>query len=614
MLAKITALIRQLRGETRLLLLGVALLVVFTAVAVIARLRPPVTGPVYVVLLLPVIALSLRRLRLDGWTIAIILASLGLYGAYLGYTDFGERNYDGPEQLSYIEHIVQKRSLPPASQCLICHHPPGYYAIGAVVYVFFKATRLASPVLGLQLFSLAISLVFLVAGVLTIRRLTPGRRELHIGAALIAFWPYSVHNCVRLHNDTLVCAFMALALYFCVAWYQESRPRDLYLAGLFSALGVVTKSSSYITVAVLLLLIAARLLTPGGRLRLLGRAGVVALMLAAALTVNSVARRGEPRPTGGLCERVLGSACKVNPAALMDNEPYNYVYLDVQSFLKEPYVLTDRDDTGRQFFWNHLLKSSLFGTHNKMPDPETAYTFNRKLAGAMSALLLAMTAYVVLAGLSLTRHSARKHAVALLTLAASLGFMMAFRMAVPVPHHSDFRHIFHALIPMALFYAAAVSHFRRRDLSMEHVGYALAIPFVLLSIVYFFPKYTLIMRLTAEDIPKPISSYSTVVPEGTPWDHEGNLRIEGNQTIVLAVRGKTISEVDLTVDGNDRYEISIVGADETRTLTVGPSNGKPPGIVRYVQPIDPPVRAAKSIRLHPISGDRAYSLGHLIAR
>lgn len=613
MLAKIVAFVRQLRVADRLLLLTVVLLFAFTAVASLGRLRHSVTAPVYVALFLPLIALSLRRLRLDGWTIAIVLSGLGLYVAYLGYTDFGERNYDGPEQLAYIEYIVKKRALPPAAHCLICHHPPAYYAIGAVVYSFFKATRLASPVLGLQLFSLAISLVFLVTGILTIRRLTEDRRAVHVGAALLAFWPYSVHNCVRLHNDTLVCAWMALALYFIVAWQQDSRPRDLYLAGLFSALGVMTKSSSYILVAVLLLLIGARLLASEGRLRLLKRAGVVALMLAAALSVNALARRGEPPVQGGLCERVLGSACKVSRASFMDNEPYNYVYLDVQGFLKEPYILTDRDDTGRQLFWNHLLKSSLFGTHNKVADPETAYGFNRRIAGVMSALLLGMTAYVVLAGLSLTRQSARKHAVPLITLAASLGFMMAFRMAVPAPHHTDFRHIFHALIPMALFYAAAVGHFRRRDLGLEYVGYALVIPFVLLSIVYFAPKYNLVMRLTAEVVSRPLSAYATVVPEGTPWDRDGNLRIEGNQIIEFAARGRTVSEIDVSVDGNDRYELAIISAEETRTLTLGPS-GKPPGLARYVEPVDPPVHGAKTLRLRPIDGDRAYSMGHLLTR
>ncbi|MCC6554866.1 MAG: glycosyltransferase family 39 protein, partial [Polyangiaceae bacterium] len=444
-LAKITIFIRQRSLLTRLLLLGGLLLVAFTAVASIAHLRPTVTAPVYIALVFPLVGLSLRRLRLDVATTGIVLAGLALYLVVLGYTSIGERNFDGGEQLAYIEYIIKNRALPPASHCLICHHPPTYYVVGAAVHAFFRKTRLASPVVGLQLFSILIFLVFLTAAILTLRRFARTRGELRLGAALVVFWPYSIQNSVRLHNDTLVYAWMALAFYFIVAWSEGRRPRDLYLAGLFSALGVATKTSAIAMVALLLLLVGARLLTGPDRPRLLRRAGVVAALLAAAMSMNGLLRAPvKARATAaesGLCQRVLGSACNVG--GLLENEPYNYVYLDVQSFLKEPYLLSDRDETGRQLFWNHLLKSSLFATHNKVADAETAYRWNRRIAGVMNALLLGMTAFLGFAALAARREAVRRYALPLGAIAISMAFMLGFRILLPVPHHTDFRHVYH---------------------------------------------------------------------------------------------------------------------------------------------------------------------------
>jgi 4-amino-4-deoxy-L-arabinose transferase-like glycosyltransferase len=624
MLVKIVALLRssglrargslgQLRRGTRALLAGVALLLLFTAVAAAWRPEPAVVAAVYLALGLPVVALSLRRIQFDLPTIAILLSGLGLYLAYLGYTEIGERNYDGPVQLEYIKYLVKHRALPPPAHCLVCHHPPLYYALGALVYAFFKATRLAEPVLGLQLFSLAIFFLFIVFGVLTAARLARGRREVHLVAALLVFWPYSVHNSVRVHNDTLVSTLMAAALYFAVAWAEDARPRDLYLAGLFSALSILTKSSGYIVVAVVVGLLAARISSSRDRLRYLGRAGVVAAMLAAALAIGSLSRGGAP-VGDGLCGRVLGSACKIARSALMENEPYNYLYFDVQGFLKEPYVLTDKDETGRQLFWNHLLKSSLFGSHNKVADPETAYAFNRAIAGVMSALLLGMIGFLALGAVSAKKAGARRYAVVLAALASSIAFMMAFRIMVPAPHHSDVRHIFPVVIPMSVLYAAAVRHFREKDLAVEHAGTGMAALFLLLSIVYFLPKYDLLLRYTTRIVTERLPARARVVPEGTPWDSPGNLRFEATDIIEIPFTERTVSEIEVSLDSNDRYEIQLVGVGAPRAIVVGPGVGKGPGLARYVERLEPPAEGVQVLRLRAVEGDRAYSLGHLLIR
>lgn len=558
------------------------------------------------------IGAGLRRLRFDWPTVAIVLAGMGFYLVYLGYTDIGERNYDGPTQLEYIQHIAERRELPPASKCLICHHPPLYYLLGAGVYAACKASRIVPPVLGLQLFSLLITLAFVVYGALAARRLLGEPRAVRLVTAILLFWPYAVHNSVRVHNDTLVGALVVAALYHAIAWHRDERPRDLYAAAAFCALGLLTKSSAYGMVAALLALLAARLLRPGGRLLLLRRAGVAVLVIAAAIGLNSLRKPGGTEGDSGLCHRVLGSACDVHPSGLMENQPYNYLYLDIEIFLREPYVLTDRDDTGRQLFWNHLLKSSLFGSHNKHADLETAYELNRHIASVMSALLLALIAVMLVAGASASRAGLRRFAPPIVALASIVAFLAAFRILLPAPHHTDFRHAFPALAPAAILYAAALEHLRRKDRALAPLGAALCVAFLALSALYWAPKYDLAVRLLRRAVPVELASLSRLVPEGSPWDRDGNLLFEGNHVLTIKVPRRDVQEIDVTLDSNDVYELILDAADGPRTLRVGPSRRV--GMARYIETLDPPARAVKEIRLSAVRGDRAYSIGHLTLR
>ena len=604
-------------------MLGIGLLlVVFTVSAIIGHPHPAVLASVYIGLGFALFGLVLRRLRFDLVTVTIILGGMFLYLSYLGYTTYAERNYDGPAQLEYINYITEHKSLPAASYCFICHHPPVYYVLAAIAYAFFDKTRLVAPLLGLQIFSLLIFVFFVVYGVLLVRRFTSDLRRIRLATALIVFWPYSVHNSIRVHNDTLVSSLMVVALYFVVCWYQDERPRDLYLGAVVTALGLMTKSSAFILVALLLLVLAVRFFPSRDKLRFVRRAGVVLAIVGAALFLNTLGKGKAPSKqvdpdgvvdrSGLLCQKLLGSACDIGPHQWVGNDTANYVYFDVGSFLKEPYMIADRDDTGRQYFWNHLIKSSLFGTHNSVADRETAYELNRKVAGVINFLTFGMLAYM-LVGLTFVRKAdARRYLVLTLFLGLCVLFMMGFRILIPAPHHTDFRHVFPMLVPVSLLYVNAIGTFRSRGLWLERLGYWLAIPFMVLTVFYFLPKYDWAMRVTARTVQAQLSQYATVVPEGSAWDRKGNLLFEGNETLEFKLEHRqTVSEIDVSFDNNDRYEIKLHNPTEIRTLQVGPTDNKK-GLVRYIEEIDPPLPNVGKITVRAISGDKAYSMGHII--
>lgn len=601
-------------------LLAVALLAfgIFSVVAMAARIHPVALGTIYALLFLPIAGILLLRLNLDRVVTATLFAGLVLYVAYWTYTGYGERNFDGGAQLQYIEYLAVHKARPPAAHCLICHHPPLYYALGALVHGLMSKTKIAPPSVGLQGLSLILFLILLVYAVRTFTLLTSDLKQIRLATALVVFWPYSIEMTVRVHNDTLASTLMAAALYYVVKWQKEDRPRDLYWASLATALAVLTKSSGYIFVLVIFTLMAARFLRTGNRVGQLKRALVVALLLVAALGLNTVGKGKVNDLAGGerwFCHKVLGNACDFYPGVLVKNDPFNYVYLDLEAFLKEPYMIAEREGSGRQFFWNHLLKSSLFATHNTIPDRETSFELNRRIAGVMNTLLLAMVAYLALGALFVKKHALRPYAVPVLTIASSLLFMVGFRALVPWPHHVDFRHIFPVVIPTALLYAATVAHFRRKELALAPAGTAVAAVFLALSVVYFIPKQEAVTRWTTRVVELSLASRSKIVPEGTPWDKESNLILEGNHILAFSTPAPLrVSEIDVSFDNNDKYVITLHGAGEPRRVDVGPAKKGAKGLARYVEKVRPPVEDVTRIEVRVIHGDMAYSMGHLIVR
>jgi hypothetical protein len=587
------------------------LLVSYAVAAALLRLPQEYGVAVYAPLSLVLCGTLLRRLRFDRGTTAILLGGLVLYYFYLGYTSPGERNYDGPEQLDkYIGFILAEGHIPPAKQCFICHHPPLYYIVGALAQRGFEIAQIAPKPLNVQVFSLGIFFAFLVYALLLARLFSERTRTVRITAALLVFWPYSIHNSVRVHNDTLVTALVVAGMYYAARWYKEQRPRHLYAAGICAALGVLTKSSAFALAACVGLLLAWRFFTRRGRARLLARGVVTMALVGAAYGGLKLRAPVADDP----CHRTFGTACDIRKSDYTGNRPVNYLYLDVPKLLRDPYMVIHGDESGKQYFWNHVIKSSLFGTHNKVPDRETAYALNRKLAFGMLYGLAGMLVYAAIAGLLGARRGLRKFGVPLLFVAVSALFLMAFKIAIPAPHHTDFRHIYFAFAPAALLFAIAIEHMSMRHAALGALGKLLVWPFLALSIVYFLPKYDLVMAYTRETVEVPLAQVKKIVPEWSPWDRDGNTLIEGNQTLALVVSppAPKVSKIDTTLDGNDIYEIKLFGKGPPRTITVRPKKNLKPGVARHSIEVNPPVEDVRRITVRPITGDRTYALGHLV--
>ncbi len=581
----------------------------------VAHAGPIVASIVLGVAALTLVVATLRRLGFGLWTIVTITAALILYGAYFSYTSYGERNHDGPSHFKYVTYLATHGSLPPPDHCFVCHHPPAYYGMAAAVFRLCAMTGLVRPDSGIQLFSLVLMTAFIVYAVLIVRRFTQRESVITLATGLIVFWPYTFINSVRLHNDILATSLVAVALYHLIKWDQDDRSTDLWIAAAVTAFSVLTKANGYVLVATLGGIIGWRLLFQPERLVFLRRCAPPLVTLVVTIVVFVVTRALSAEVEIG--ENVLGTAYKIHPRDYVGNEPHNYLYFDLKSFVEEPYLLSRMDGSGRQYFWNHLIKSSLFATHNEVADLETAYRLNRRIAEIMNVMVLGMLGYL-LSGLALaTRQGLRRHRVLALHTALALLSIIAFKALVPSAHHNDFRFVYPIVIALSLGYALVTAAHTDKQRLLGRLGVLLASSFMLLSIVYYLPKYQLVIDyLPRKVLRKKEKTLATVVPARTPWDKRSNIIMAGDEVVEMTLRpSRTIQQIDVTVDHNDQYELTFFGQKETRKIVVGPmlEEGHE-GLARYTPKLDPPVERVRAVRLWPMNGDRRYSLGHMIVK
>jgi hypothetical protein len=598
-----------------------------------------------------VATLLMRKLGFGWGPTLIVVLSLVLYVAYFGYTSYGDRNYDGPEQLRYLRHIAQKGSLPKASACFVCHHPPLYYLLGAGCYRLAELSRLLDPVRGVQVLGLAVIFSFLIYAVLLLRRFITRRGSMLLATGLVALWPYSVLNSVRVHNDVLVCVFMLAGVYHLVRWHQGDGRRQLWWASAFALAGLLTKSSGYILVATIVLVALGQLYLARPRLPQLRRMALPLLLLVTA--AGGYALR--PRASGDeMGQSVLGSAYNIHPRDYTGNEPRNFLYFDVDSFVNEPYLLARSDGSGRQYYWNHLLKSSLFATHNNVADAETAYRYNRRIAELLNVLLLAMVV-LGLASLALAKRDRwGRYTVVLVASASFFAVHIAFKALVPSGHHNDFRFVYPVLVFGALGYTKALESYDERRLLLGTVGRWMAAILLAGSVVYFLPKYAWVARHLPPEVYRPGEKrLNRPKKEGVPWDQGGHMVIALDEVVEVSLgRGRTVKHVDVLVDHNDRYELVLITAKgDAKRLVLGPrqrelelakakTEAKPAaggetaltaktmrprpdktkapkafkGMARYRRAVDPPIKKVTAFRIRALSGDHCYAIGHVIVK
>lgn len=451
--------------------------------------RPPGDHPLVVALklmagaaLAAALYLALRRWKLSRSVALILVGALPIQLLYLSHTPPAERTYDVLGHLQHIEFIAYQNALPPSNYCHECYQPSLYYAAAAAVYTMARAARIFDPTVVLQFFSLAWFWVFLVMSTRIALLWLPRERDVRLATASLAFWPAGFLHAPRVSNDIPLYAFFAICLYFILSWWKTGSRRHLLLAAAVAGCGILVKATMMVAAAVLGILILYRILAGGGKTRLnsrfvaetafaviddpgFGKGGGAGVQPAKAASSGLLVE-----PAGGkswayylppMLVMAAGLACYIfqsfrrggiflpawllSPSMYVGNSWKQYLFLDTASYFRSPFVSSIRPGSGREYFWNYVLKSSMFGDYDWFHKP-----VERILALVMSLLLLALVVVFGIGVVRTVRRSGRELLPLLLVIALSFISLFLHRFANPYSANNDFRFIYPVLVPMVL--------------------------------------------------------------------------------------------------------------------------------------------------------------------
>lgn len=429
--------------------------------------------------------LLMRLLRVGWITIAIQVAALLCYTVYTSYTSTLERNPDALAQLRYFSYVKKTLALPPPSECLVCNHPPLYYALLAVWSTLNGSLGVLPGERVLQTLSLLLAAAYLALVPLTLRRFASSATLVALGTALVAFWPSTVMQSCRIHNDSLAKLWILAGLYWLIRWYQDDRPLDLAMAALFAGLSILTKSSGYVLVATWCCLVMGRTLAACIHGELQPRRLWPVLVLALGIGATQLTSRTPHDATP--CEHLFGQACKQRGPRL-PHDVSSYTYFDLRGFVATPYLVVGKQNVEYRYFLNCLIKSSLFGMHTARADAEIAQGYNPRIASLLNYVLLLLLLYVLPLFAARPRASVVRHAPAIVFVLMTVTLLIAFRIVTPIAYHSDFRHVQPLLVVFVVFLLDAIRwHWDKRKV-VAVVGGGLAATVVIGSALHWIPK------------------------------------------------------------------------------------------------------------------------------
>lgn len=407
-----------------------------------------------------------RHFRLTKSQYACLIIGLTTCLIYLGITGPATRTFDvyeGGGHRDYIEYLITHRTTPPPGEGWEYHQPPVYYALAALTKAFLTGAETNSDGWG-QLLALWFWTIFLTVSLATLRISIPRKSyAILIASAAICLWPAGIIHSIRIGNDIPLYAFYGLAFYYSIRWWRSRNNSFLLYASLWASMALLTKSNALAVwgvIGVLFLAHAYRLWSHRkvrkDQLRKLSQSFLV---LAATFSITIVLNLGDNvwhYINGTSNDWLLSNVSDtIHPGLKVGNKPVNYLVFDLATYLQQPFISSWDDKSGRQYFWNFVLRSSLtseFSFHGR--------AFN--LWGTLNGIFLLMTIlglvfYMVQKGTIMDSRSSRLALYRKIPWLAGLVLpfllLLAYRIKVPLSCNTDFRYIFPVLLPFLYFSA-----------------------------------------------------------------------------------------------------------------------------------------------------------------
>ena len=367
------------------------------------------------------------RFKLDRKLLLVFFIGLLLRVGYGQETFYDQRGHDVGGHVHYMRIVAKENRIPSANECWTCYHPPVYYVLSAGVWKMSNLVE-CTPQNAVKWFDFLISLVALGFGLACLKNILGGA-PLFAAGLLWSVWPSFILASPRLGNDILFYAMHAVVLWGCLKYVRTSSGKYFIIAVLAAFTAYWTKSTALVTFGILGVTALVQLLSRSPWKWSKVEKVAAGLFVATSIAVACVA----------LNQDVVGNASGNDNTVLIRNDPGNFLFFDLRTFLTQPYTDPWHDELGRQYFWNYLAKTSLFGEFKLLETPKGLW-----LASIISACFVALLGFG-LRGLWKTRWDKVQiliGAQALLFFAA----MIALRLKYPFSCSNDFRYIVPVLL------------------------------------------------------------------------------------------------------------------------------------------------------------------------
>jgi len=399
-----------------------------------------------------------QQFKKNKWIFLILLVSILLRLFYLAHTPFNIRTHDVIEKgghLDYIKYFSKNNSPPPPGAGWEYHQPPLYYLITSWIYKVINLLGITNPNMFLQLTSLIYFVVFLVFAYKIILILTKNKNIVfYLSIIMLSFWPSGIMHSIRIGNDLLFYAFYAIALYFIQNYYLNDNSKDLTLGILFSSLALLTKANGLSLYIILFFVSIYKISTKKFKKKhiILNIALLLGGIIGSFFTKVYYFFNGESK------DLLLGNTnITINPILKVNNNLLNYITFDFKTYLINPFTSTWIDNYGRQFFWNFVLKSSIFG--------EFMFFDSILFILGLSLSLLSLFFYlsIIISVIFLKKEEVKKYLVMLLNLFIPFILLLLYRIHEPYASNTDFRYAFPSLISLIFFSNLLVENIKKEN-------------------------------------------------------------------------------------------------------------------------------------------------------
>lgn len=377
---------------------------------------------------------------------AILSIGLLIYLYLFHLTGFMQYTIDMPGHIEYILLIARNGHWPKPYLCWECYHPPLYYTLEAAVVWCANQIGSFDTVSLMRLFSLGCFMSFLFVTALTLKRLLQHRFVYYCVLLLLVCYPSGIYFAARLDSNLMFYPLYVSCLYFAVRWLESNQLRHLVTALVVFGITLATRTNALILLPLLGLAVLYRW---HGNRRLLFQLlrsrwiWCAVLVIALGASVN-FGRSIYYHIVEGRHESILVSnAHRLTPARFgVENSLPKLLTLDVENYFDQPFWNSVSDRSGRQYFWNSLLKSSLFiqaDHYRATGDMGEAKTLTITLA----LMLLYIANSIILCAHSLKRKWQWWASIA--ALAIPIAMLMMLRLRFPLGSSEDFRYIYPSL-------------------------------------------------------------------------------------------------------------------------------------------------------------------------